>query len=334
MSAQHRRNYVPAIHAYQTALRADPDDQVSWLRLGEGYSKAGRYAAAVKALGRAQELDPSDWMCNYFMGEVLRQTGQFSEAIAAFTLILETRPGELGALMALAQTRLDLGRAEELAGFAARAEASCIAAIGTAMEAMAGSPGFRRMAWKVVGDALFSLAQRATFALEDEVRAALNTCLEALGSESSPRVKELFTVELSQGGSDSPLKGKAALELAITAYEYRRSLGSKDDPSYSSSWADLAVALQAIDAITTAIRADPGNDALWVTLGDIQFEKSPKAAQHAYIRALEIDKTVSASNAYVRCQLREVCGRTPPSGPTSGSCTFITTTCSWRMKPC
>jgi superkiller protein 3 len=247
-------------------------------------------------------------MCHYFMGEVQRQTGQFVEAIEAFTSILETRPGELGALMALGQTQLDLGRAEELAGFAARAEASFVAAIGAAIDAMQGSPGFRRMAWKIIGDALFGLSQRATFALEDEVRTALNSALEILGPDPSPRLKALFVV--SQGSSDVPLKGKAVLELAVSAYEYRRALGAREDPSYGSSSADLAVALhtwaratpdpekralaekEAVDAITAALRSDPGNEAYWITLGDIHFEKTPKAAQHAYIRAVEIDKTV------------------------------------------
>ena len=45
---QTRRNYPPAIEALQIALRTDVDDYMSWLRLGEAYSKAGRYAAAFK----------------------------------------------------------------------------------------------------------------------------------------------------------------------------------------------------------------------------------------------------------------------------------------------
>ena len=48
-----RRNVPSAIQAFQVALCADPDDQLSWVRLGETYSKAGR-ASAFKALHHAQ----------------------------------------------------------------------------------------------------------------------------------------------------------------------------------------------------------------------------------------------------------------------------------------
>ena len=58
---------------------------MSWLRLGEAYSKAGRFAAALKALERARELDPDDWIASYFIGEVQRQMGLYEEAIKAYT---------------------------------------------------------------------------------------------------------------------------------------------------------------------------------------------------------------------------------------------------------
>jgi superkiller protein 3 len=305
----HRLNYAPAITAFQIALRADTEDQLSWLRLGEAYSKAGRFAAALKALARAQELDPEDWMCTYFLGEVYRQTGQFSEAIASFRYILDSRPEEVGALMALAQSYLDMARVEELSGFEARAEASFMDAIKISLEAIDCSPGFRTMSWKIIADSLFGLSQRSSYVLEDEVRTALQSCHSILGSETSARLSGLFT--LGQGPSEDTLRGTAALELALAAYDYRLSLGSKDDHSFSSSWADLALSLhtwgrtavdadkralaekQALESITEALRANPGSAAYWTILGDIQFARQPKGAQHALIKALEIDKTVS-----------------------------------------
>ncbi|KAG2128352.1 uncharacterized protein EDB93DRAFT_1268447 [Suillus bovinus] len=55
-----RRNYAESIKAFQVALRADVDDQLPWLRLGEACSKAGRGVAALRTLGRAHELRPDD----------------------------------------------------------------------------------------------------------------------------------------------------------------------------------------------------------------------------------------------------------------------------------
>ena len=85
---QTRRNYHAAIDAFQIALRTDEDDHMSWLRLGEAYSKAGKYAAASKALEHARELDPEDWVASYFIGEVQRQMGAYEDAITAFQSIL------------------------------------------------------------------------------------------------------------------------------------------------------------------------------------------------------------------------------------------------------
>src|ERR1700728_4416313 len=103
LAHQTRKNYSQAIQALQIALRADTDDQIAWLRLGEAYSRGGRHAAAMKALVRARELDPDDWMCSFFIGEVQRQMGQYQEAVDSFQSILVTRPLETGVMMSLAQ---------------------------------------------------------------------------------------------------------------------------------------------------------------------------------------------------------------------------------------
>jgi superkiller protein 3 len=337
---QHRQHFIPAIEAFQIALRADVDDQLSWLRLGEAYSKAGRFAAALKALARAHELDPEDWMCTYFTGEVLRQTGQFSEAISAFESILVTRPAEISAIMALAQSNLDLARVEELAGFEARAESSFMVAIKIALEAIDCSPGFRAMSWKIIADALYGLSQRSSYMLEDEVRHSLASIMAVLGAETSPRLGGLFT--LGQGTSENVLRGSVALELALAAYDYRLSLLSKEDHAYGSALADLAVSLhtwtrsavdsekasqaekEAVSCIMASLRCDPGFSSYWIILGDIQFVRQPKVAQHAYIKALELDKTVR--HLVKLCFLAEGIYRMLSRGRILGCCICTMTT--------
>jgi superkiller protein 3 len=301
-----RGNNGPAIQAFQTALRSDPDDQLSWLRLGEAYSKSGRHAAALKALRHAHVLDPADWICIYLIGEIQRQTGQFEEAIQSFQTILSTRPSELGVLSSLAQTHLELGHAEGSTGFTARAEKSFLLCVDVALQMIHESPGFRGLAWKTMADAIFSLSRRISFGEQEYVRKALSAVLEALPVGTSDRLTGI--IELPSLEPDEPLKGFHALEIAAVAYDYRLSL----DPinTSGSAWFDLGVALrfwsmkcsncdkkakaekQAVKCIMESIREDPGNEKFWIALGVMHFTRHPKAAQHAFIRALDIDSKV------------------------------------------
>ena len=143
---------MPAIEALQIALRTDVDDYMYWLRLGEAYSKAGRYVAAFKALERARELNPEDWVTSYFIGDVQRLMGAYEEAIKAFESILEGRRQELGVLYSLGQTYLELGRFELAMAFLARAETSFVSVICVTLKLLDASSGFRRVAWKTVAD--------------------------------------------------------------------------------------------------------------------------------------------------------------------------------------
>ncbi|KAJ7124904.1 superkiller protein 3 [Mycena epipterygia] len=300
-----RANYPPAIQALQITLRAEPDDQVSWLRLGEAYSRAGRHAAAIKALARAQELDPEDWMCSFFLGDVQRQIGQFQDAVNAFQSILAHRPSEVGVLVSLGQTYLDLGRSEFSDGFAARAEQSFITSVRIALRTMEESPGFRSVSWKTAADAVFFLSRRSTFIDEDGVRAALVDVVSLLSQEPGGRLAGVIAAPLFN--EDSVLGGNKALEVAASAYDYRITLGSSESVARASAWYDLGMSLQrlatkqasieirqqteakAVECLTEAVREDPGNDTYWVALGDANFLSRAKTAQHAYIKALEID---------------------------------------------
>jgi superkiller protein 3 len=53
---------------------------------------------------------------------------------------------------------------------------------------------------------------------------------------------------------------------------------------------------QAVACLTKALREDPGNDTYWNALGSMNFVGQPKTAQHAYIKALEIDNKVSSTS--------------------------------------
>ncbi|KAG1761965.1 superkiller protein 3 [Suillus occidentalis] len=299
-----RRNYAESIKAFQVALRADVDDQLSWLRLGEAYSKAGRHVAALRALGRAHELQPDDWMCTYFIGEVQRQAGRLAEALVSFQSILDVRPNEAGVLLSVAQAHLDLARHERFTGFVARAEQSFISCIDVLLVAIRESPGYRGVAWKIAADALFELSAITVFADENNVRAAVTVICELIQDQISARLAGLF--KLTPLSPDDPMIGLNVLEAAIAAYDYRITVGSSEEIALPSSLYDLAVALhewilkqpsdttqQASEAANSfliqALQKEPGNVRFWVALGDLHFAQKPKLSQHAYIKAIEVD---------------------------------------------
>lgn len=305
---QNHHNYPAAIQAFQIALRTDVDDQLSWLRLGEAYSKAGRFAAAVKALERARELDPEDWICSYFIGEVERQTGAYEDAIKAFESILEKHPSELGVLASLGQTYLDLGHAETATAYTARAETSFLAAIRVTLRLIAASPGYRRISWKKVADAVFHLSRFRQFADEDAVRGALGELVSLVSDHPGTALTGIVTLPINLDvGADTAL---LAMQVALAAYDYRTSLDALDDAARGSAHYDFGMALftyarkvaqtalaeparqLGIRQIKEALRCEPSNEQYWNALGSATFESQPRVAQHAYIRAIEINSKV------------------------------------------
>ncbi|KAF8070280.1 TPR-like protein [Lyophyllum atratum] len=307
----HRRNYPPAIQAFQVALRAEPDDSVSWVRLGEAYSKAGRHVAAVKALERAHELNPHDWVCSYLIGDVKHQMGSFGDAISIFESILAHRQSEIGVLVSLGQAYLDLGRSESSEGFHLRAEQSYTTCISIGLRTIQASPGFRGVAWKTVGDAIYALSGRSTYGEEGVVREVLMAVVGLLPAES---IHLSGLVPPPALLDEQPLTGLKVLEIAAAAYSYRISLDSSEmTPKSGSPWFDLGIALhswvvkstgdvnaskaqaEVVSCLTHALRENPGSDLYWAGLGDAFFLSNAKNAQHAYIKALEIDSKNAAT---------------------------------------
>lgn len=293
------------------ALRADVDDQLSWLRLGEAYSKAGRHAAALRALGRAHELQPDDWMCTYFIGEVQRQAGRLAEALSSFQSILDVRPTEAGVLLSVAQTYLDLARHQRFTGFVTRAEQSFISCVNVVLVAIRESPGYRGVAWKIAADALFELSVITVFADENNVRETVTVVCEIIQDQSSARLAGLF--KFTTLSPDDRVTGLNALEAAVAAYDYRITVGSSDETALPSSLYDLGVALhewilkqpsdttgKALEAtnsfLVQALQIEPGNVSFWVALGDLHFAQKPKLSQHAYIKAIEVDTKVGGTH--------------------------------------
>ena len=278
-----------------------------WLRLGEAYSRAGRHAAALKALEKAHELSPEDWICTFLIGEVQHQTGRLAEALLSFNSILGARPKEIGVLLSVAQTHLDLAHQERFTGFSVRSEQSFVAAVTTCFMTSQEGSGYGGVAWKIVADALFSLSKASVFVDEKAVEGVLSRANSLLRGHASKRIAQLFPTKSAP--KRSPLTPRRVLETAIAAYDYRITVGSTADIALGNALYDLAVALYvwcenksdahetAISLLKEALQKEPGNPAYWTALGSMYFLEKPKVAQHAYIRALEHDSKVCFTHA-------------------------------------
>ncbi|KAG2063340.1 TPR-like protein [Suillus decipiens] len=281
-----RRNYAESIKAFQVALRADVDDQLSWPRFGEAYSKAGRHVAALRALGGAHELPPDDWMCTYFIEEVQRQAGRLAEVLPFFQSILDVHPTEAGVLLSVARTHLDLAPHGRLAGFVARAEQSFISCVNVKLVAIRESLS-RGVAWKIAADALFELSVITVFADESNVRATITIVYELIQDQSSARLARLF--KFTALSADDLVTSLDALEAAIAAYDYRITVGSSDEAALPSLLYDFAVALYEWTLKQPPGTKEPGYVGFWVALSNLHFAQKPKLLQHAYIKVIDVD---------------------------------------------
>ena len=262
----------------------------------------------MKAFARAHELHPDDWICAFLIGNVQQHMGHFEDAITAFELILKERPSEIGVLLSLGETYLNLGRAELSENFQTRAEHSFMSCLRVCLRIVQKSAGFRNLLWKTMADAIFSLSSISVFSNEADIRKILHaiTCLLPAKSDHLPAFISLPLLQ-----NEYNLDRTRVLDIAAVAYDYRLSLGSSESAATGgSAWFDLGVALhlwaakssgskngekarsEAIACFSQALREDPGNVMYWIAMGDVHFLSNAKTAQHAYVRALEIELKV------------------------------------------
>ncbi|KAG8910291.1 Superkiller protein 3, partial [Tulasnella sp. 408] len=310
-----RGNYAQAIQAFQVTLRGEEADFESWLRLGEAYVHAGRHVAALKALDRAQEINPDDWSCKFVKGDALRRVYQFDQAIEYFRSVLAIKHDDPGARIALAGTSLDLGKAQRLSGYIGRAEESLQHAVDMALAIITDAPGFKAMAWKIIGDALYELGRRSSFGRPQSIHQTLVAVENALPSDIAVDAGKTghplanASNELAQGTAE----GDSAVALALAAYQARMSLTESSADAHAGAAYDVAVTLKqlapgvdeelketflkdAIDLLKKAVRAEPTNAMYWNALGVLRVFENAKLAQHSFIMSIEVDNKATWTN--------------------------------------
>lgn len=235
--------------------------------------------------------------------------GLFWDGIESYNLVLAQRPTDASALIGQATCYLAAGRAELSEGFYARAETSILGSIGVAMKAMKESARFRGVIWKILADCMFFLSKRSAWIHNVEVRAAFAGALSLLNGYSSDRITDIMPFWPGVDGEE--VNESTSIEAVVVAYDYRLSLGGTEGIVRGSIWYDLGVSLQAYASkrlfvgdnipkilersaqfLKDAIRQEPGNDRFWSALADSYFLSDAQAAQHSYVKALEIDPKV------------------------------------------
>jgi superkiller protein 3 len=248
-------------------------------------------------------------MCAFLIGDVHRQTGRFQDAIESFHSVLQVQPNEPGVLTSLARTHIDLGLLELSTGFISRAQDSFMDALRISFQFLDTNTSFHSFVWKIVADAIYNLSRVSSFTDEAAIRSVLSRACGYLTSDSEDRLAGSVTMPVTL--PDDRLMGTDALKVAVAAYSHRISLGLLGAAATGSAWFDFGLSLfnlarrifpegekrdkaskQALASIKEAIRAQPGEDNYWRALGDMSLVSQPKEAQHAYIRALEINPKV------------------------------------------
>ncbi|GAC95416.1 hypothetical protein PHSY_002992 [Pseudozyma hubeiensis SY62] len=254
-----KKRFEDAILAFQIALRAEPDDQVSWQRLGQAYALAGRHVAALKCFAKCLELveandDPQDdgWQAQYSIGDVHLELGNFSTAVETFSSILDKHPQELGVRVALSNAFLLSSRQELATGYVERAEISANCAIREATHVLLHHDKHLRSAWKVIADAAFHLSkfgrlrQPASLLTTDgggELTPILKLAKELDTDAKLPSISVVTHEKLSSSAENLELSPFRLLQISVYLYKLRVVLNASDDKVAGSAWADLATAL-------------------------------------------------------------------------------------------
>lgn len=266
-----------ALARLDEALRLRPQSAEAWRRRGSVLVTMGRDEEALAAFEHALQLDPTEASAHAGVGRVhfvLR--GDFERAIPAYERALALNPKAGWAALQLAHCAAlarDFPRAERAARLAVELQAALLS----------GQPGL------VIVGAHVRLGQ--AFALQERWREALEQFAAELGflKTVDHALRGRIFIELQQRIGEAQLRlgetaaARAALDLALEAYERRRRSGATDQATgYYAACAHALLeerepALACLEEAArqrprlTAARA-PREPALEVLRGEPRFE--------------------------------------------------------------
>jgi serine/threonine-protein kinase PknG len=101
--ALHSRNYSSALNLYRQALSSNLASVDAHLRLAEVFIEQGEFPQAQAEMNRVQRMAPGHWKVVWYTGRLSEAQGDFVAAANKYRELIETLPGELPPLQALAR---------------------------------------------------------------------------------------------------------------------------------------------------------------------------------------------------------------------------------------
>ncbi|KAF3902902.1 hypothetical protein AA313_de0209086 [Arthrobotrys entomopaga] len=260
----------------------------------------------MKAFKQAKSLDPDNWFITYMIANVDRELGDFDVACEQYREVLEQRPGEFGAIMALAETLIAAAFSNLNTGLYGRAAIAAREALQVAKQIVKANPTAFNL-WKAVGDAcsVFSWVQSLLNEFPaDDVAEILNTDIDTSEFNLLSDVEGVGASTLEKFGELPDLE--KCLLGSILAYKRGIYASAEDRHAHAVAWYNLGTAeyrallcptdrqtkyrKAAITCFKRAIKLEPGNSDFWNALGVATSDVNAKIAQHALVRALHINE--------------------------------------------
>ena len=318
------QDYARSIVSFQSALRISPHDFHCWIGLGESYHNSGRYIAATKAFEQTQKpelkadnLNADDiWFSTYMLANVKRELGEFEQAIAGYNVVLQSKPGEFGVIIALLQALVESAWRSIQLGFFGRAASNATEAIKVAKSALELRADAFNL-WKAVGDAcsIFSCMQVGAadlpFAelhpiltahkdlelydlladLDGIGQNALRKLLEWKESSAPPELCFIAAVLFHKRAvhvcaNDVHAQAVAFYNLGWTEYRVHSCMSSESILIPKKAMGTLKASVR---CFKRAIELEASNSEFWNALGVVTTGMSPKVSQHAFIRSLYLN---------------------------------------------
>lgn len=286
---------------FQSALRIDTADAMTWALLGEAYIEEGKYTASMKALDRSLELDNGLRISKYHKAVVHFKLGQFEESADTYRKVLSKNAIDLGQVpfaKGLAQTLIAYARESYFEGAYGRCFESLMESVNLLSSCLSTSVFYNSML-KLLGDSCMFIHRLVPHLMTEAHQEVFrSTCA------SITQIYESQAGWIEDSFENSPIG--CVLRCASLSYQASIVEVKKLDESgaLSSCYTDLATSYYAraskdnnhlylaLQIVQLALQISPDDSESWNALAIFSLEANPKLCQHAFIKSCEYSPVI------------------------------------------
>lgn len=315
IASLNNQNFGAAVRYFQDSLRKDPNDNASWIGLGEAYLNSGSYDSAKKVFSRAQQLDPNNWIATFHYAMVLRKTKEFDEAVNVLKGIASRHPKETAPKMALIETLLLSARSHYSKEIFTQSVGLAVECVETAGKAILEEDfPMTQDIWRAIGQCCeIFLSVRSNI---DMVPLELLRKLASY-SKSFDGDEDLSTISIIDEITFDTIEYSVSLSAvkqtviySILFFKLALYFSRKDRSSRAVGWYNLGLAslksylltynlfteaerkkqlYASMESLKHSIRIFNTNPEIWNAYGVACSFINSKVAQHSFIRSLSLD---------------------------------------------